>query len=695
MDQLPAELAQQFEAAPRLTRGQTGVLVRAVHRATRESGLLKVLHPEMVHAHKDRLEITAELDRQGSISSARLSVPSAWGEVGGTLWLFRPWVDGHSLERLAKSQGMPTATTSAAIMMKVAEGLEALHRAELLHRDLKPRHVICDSRGEAVIIDSGIAAPLVSKPSIRGTATYLAPEVVVGEPPSVRSDLYALGCVLFELLTGRPPFVAGDEAALLEAHVHQPIPPLPQGLDAQLRELLVRLLNKDPARRPVSVSEVLYALEPGSRGRRPRAGTAIGIGPAQAIQPTEPSPPADGFAAEATMQLDLADLMSSSDFDNLRPVGQAPAEPTLEPQQAMNPSTDDADDFEAMRTQAVSIADQTWDQAPTRVYDVDEHHDAEEQPSVQPAVMSTAPAPQMVDAPMPHVASEPSTWTSNAPAPGSEMSGIEGIPSEASMTLISPRTPERSLAGAAFLLLLLGGAAGAFHHWGFEYSSDDLLGYSTDDLLAWIPGRAAAPITVAPAAPPLPEPKPPSVPAEPPAAGAVAVPGTEPEPTATADSTDSAEGEVDDTTARVADRPRRAATKPRTAVKRIQPIPVVDSQDEFIAARAEARAAYGAGDWAAAERAYVRASELNPKNAGVLAGLGTSRLRQRDTQGAIAAFEGAVTLEPKSANFWAALARAYRIDGQRASSESAYQRALELDPDNLYALEALGVKPIE
>lgn len=700
MNQLPPELAQQFEVAQPIAQGRTGVVVRAVRRSTGQSGVLKVLHPELVETQDAHAQWMGELKRQAALASPRLAVPMLWGEAGGTVWLFRPWVEGHSLKRIVEAQGVPKPEASRAIVTAIAQALDALHLNGLLHRDLKPGHVICDSRGEAVVIDAGSSAPIdpAAFPGLRGTAGYLAPEVVAGEPPTARSDLYALGCLWFELVTGRRPFAASDVASELDAHAHRPIPPLPQNADASL---IASLLHKDPTARPGSAQQVLGALH----------------------KPTEPAPhlsdPLDEFSGldDATMQLDLADLLSGSEFEDLRTralapnefeeqrttaqapsssefqeqrtTAQAPGELEFQEQPTVSVETSDASDFEDMRTQAVALPDQNWEQASTMLYDRDDPH------SARPVAMTTSPAPESIEASARRVLQPPEPEpapTAPAPAgpvPAPRLAEHPAAPAEGSDTYVSehgpmqsggPQAKAPSLVGVWFFLFLLVGAAGAF-----VYVRQDPMAF---DPFGMLPEDIREALSPTPVPPPVVRAPPPAKAPAPVALDVVAVPTPKPDD----DSAELPDGDVD--------APAKPSSRTHSDSRDRDPSPVQKpppeaDDEEFAAARDAARTAYGAGDWVASEAAYLRASQLNPKNAGVLAGLGTARLRQRNIKGAINAFEQAVTVAPDNANFWAALGRAYRIDGQRESSESAYRRTLELDPDNTYALEALGVKPIE
>jgi class 3 adenylate cyclase len=151
---------------------------------------------------------------------------------------------------------------------QVASALAFAHGKGVIHRDLKPANVFLNDDGTAKLGDFGLAAAtdrtrLTMHGTFLGTATYMAPEQAMGQPPDPRSDLYALGCVLYEMLTGRPPFVGDDTVAIVTQHLNTPPiaptwhrPDVPAGLEA----LVLFLLEKDPAKRPQSAAEVRTSL---------------------------------------------------------------------------------------------------------------------------------------------------------------------------------------------------------------------------------------------------------------------------------------------------------------------------------------------------------------------------------------------------------------------------------------------------
>jgi tetratricopeptide (TPR) repeat protein len=163
----------------------------------------------------------------------------------------------------------PPLAQVLAIARQICAALEHAHARGIIHRDLKPENVVITQSQTAKLMDFGLAraadAPhLTEEGSLVGTFSYLAPELLLGQPASVQSDLYALGVMLYELATGQPPFTGDDVVAVISQHLHATvIPPSTHNptLPPALESLILRLLSKQPADRPVSAAEVRQMLE--------------------------------------------------------------------------------------------------------------------------------------------------------------------------------------------------------------------------------------------------------------------------------------------------------------------------------------------------------------------------------------------------------------------------------------------------
>jgi eukaryotic-like serine/threonine-protein kinase len=237
-------------------------------------------------------EVTRERFLREARAAARLHHPNAvavydTGEDDGQPYIVMELVRGGSLADLLRREGQLEIDTAVAITLGVLEGLAAAHAAGMIHRDVKPANVLLPSEGGVKLSDFGIAkavdeaAPaLTATGSVLGTPTYLAPELVGGHPPSPASDVYSVGCLLYAMLAGDPPFIQGDPLAIAYAHRHDPVPPIDThrpDLPEDLTAVLDRALTKDPEQRYTTAEEMRTALVAG-----PEAVPAAGAGAAAA-----------------------------------------------------------------------------------------------------------------------------------------------------------------------------------------------------------------------------------------------------------------------------------------------------------------------------------------------------------------------------------------------------------------------------
>ncbi|HZN55688.1 MAG TPA: sigma 54-interacting transcriptional regulator [Candidatus Polarisedimenticolaceae bacterium] len=183
-------------------------------------------------------------------------------------------VEGESLDR-AVARGLLDEATVVAYLAQTGQALAYLHARGLVHRDVKPSNLIVASAGggRVKLMDLGLAArpeDAGARGMIRGTVAYLSPEAARGDPVDPRADLYSLGCVAYELLTGRPPFQSASALGVLRGHIQEePLPPssLNRAISPPMEALILRLLAKDPGLRPSSADRFLHMLNAAAGGR--------------------------------------------------------------------------------------------------------------------------------------------------------------------------------------------------------------------------------------------------------------------------------------------------------------------------------------------------------------------------------------------------------------------------------------------
>jgi serine/threonine-protein kinase len=183
-----------------------------------------------------------------------------------------PYYEGGSLAKRLEGGPLEIGET-VRLAAQLGRGLNELHRRGVLHRDVKPSNVLLDAAGGAALSDFGLARAvdstrLTAEGQILGTPHYIAPELIEGLEATEASDVYALGCVLYECLVGEPPFAGRGIAAVGFAHLAEP-PPDPRarrpGISSDLSTALLSALEKDPALRPTSgtaLARMLHTAEP-------------------------------------------------------------------------------------------------------------------------------------------------------------------------------------------------------------------------------------------------------------------------------------------------------------------------------------------------------------------------------------------------------------------------------------------------
>ena len=189
------------------------------------------------------------------------------GEWDGTYYIAMEYLKGHTLKQLVREHGAMPPDLAVDITIQVLRAAKFAHKRGVVHRDIKPHNVILDEEGRAKVTDFGIAragaSDMTETGSIMGTAQYLSPEQAQGQPVSPRSDLYSIGVMLYELLTGKVPFDAESPVTIALKHVSEPpVPPsqLNPAISPALEAVVLRALEKDPAMRYADADEFAAAL---------------------------------------------------------------------------------------------------------------------------------------------------------------------------------------------------------------------------------------------------------------------------------------------------------------------------------------------------------------------------------------------------------------------------------------------------
>ncbi len=298
-------LGGRYELGASLGAGGMATVWQATDRLLGRQVAVKVLREQYAADPSFLARFQREARHAASVSDPRLVTVFDCGVDPGAPYIVMELVSGQTLRQVLDRARVLPAGEALTIAAEMCAGLEVAHVAGLVHRDIKPGNVLVTDSGQIKILDLGLArmahsAGQTQTGTLIGTAEYLSPEQAAGQPAGPQADLYAVGCVLYEMLTGTPPFTADSPAGLAYRHVHdQPVPPSAHrpGLPRPVDDLVLRLLAKDPAARPASAAAAragLLAAISAAPHAAPdaQAAESSGRSPTQALPVTAPAGPA-------------------------------------------------------------------------------------------------------------------------------------------------------------------------------------------------------------------------------------------------------------------------------------------------------------------------------------------------------------------------------------------------------------------
>lgn len=279
--------------------GGMGEVYRAYDTARERMVAIKLLRPEMAADPSFQQRF-----RRESRVAARLQEPHVipvhnFGEIDGVLYIDMRLVDGASLKEVLRAEGALPPERAVAIIRQVASALDAAHANGLVHRDIKPENVLLTADDFAYLVDFGIAhgggeATVTSTGLVVGSSAYMAPERFSGDRGGPASDVYSLACLLYETLTGRAPFSAGDLRQVMGAHMFTP-PPRPsimrRGVNRAFDDVIARGMAKTPRERYASAGELAQAASAALS-----APSADVPGSTRQFSTVYPNPEASGYA---------------------------------------------------------------------------------------------------------------------------------------------------------------------------------------------------------------------------------------------------------------------------------------------------------------------------------------------------------------------------------------------------------------
>ena len=356
-------IADRYLVLARLGEGGMGRVYLCEHVKMNRQCAIKVMSPTLVNDAESLQRFAREASNAARILHPNVAAVFDYGESDKIIYLVMEYVDGESLSTILAREGALEPRRAIDLARQIADGLHAAHELGIVHRDLKPDNVIvAHSRsGKEIpkVVDFGIAKALTEAPQdaltrsglVIGTPEYMSPEQLLGDPVDARADIYSLGCILYQMLTGAPAFSADTREQMIRRRLHEAPPHLREvlpELPSRLDTLIVHMLARSPGDRLASAAEARDQLDPALAmgGWDPRVITAPSLSPGSStavasakrdelMRPTMPLPRQHlsvrriglGVAVGTGMLLGVLYLLSDGTLNFRRPA--APVQSTV------------------------------------------------------------------------------------------------------------------------------------------------------------------------------------------------------------------------------------------------------------------------------------------------------------------------------------------------------------------------------
>jgi serine/threonine protein kinase len=259
----------RYRLDSRIAKGGMGEVWKGYDIELGRPVAIKALRSDLTNGPTRLARLRAEAHNSANLAHPNIAALFEYYEHDGTGFLIMEYVPSQSLAQIYKKEGRLSPERLLPILIQVARGLYVAHRHGVIHRDVKPGNIMVGTNGDVKITDFGVSystnqAQITQSGMVVGTAQYISPEQAQGEQATPQSDIYSLGIVAYEGLAGHRPFTGATPVDIAAAQVNDPVPPLPDDVDPQLRDYVMKMLSKDPSKRPqtaLDVSRQLGAIE--------------------------------------------------------------------------------------------------------------------------------------------------------------------------------------------------------------------------------------------------------------------------------------------------------------------------------------------------------------------------------------------------------------------------------------------------
>jgi serine/threonine protein kinase len=274
INQIQAALENKYLIKDLLKSGGMGKVFLGIHKALGKKVAIKIIHQELVSNEEIKERFYREAMLSASLDHPGIIKINDFGSHEDFEYIIMPYISGGNLQERIKEKPSMDYHEVISIIKEIAEALQYAHSKHVVHRDIKPANIMFNEQGRIVITDFGISknmdnSELTMPNTVLGSPKYMSPEQIKGEPVDARSDLYSLGLIFYEMLTGKHPFLGKNKTTVYYCQLHE-IPPSPEtivNVPKPLASIVMKLLEKTPARRYTDGLDLLRDLDDIEAGR--------------------------------------------------------------------------------------------------------------------------------------------------------------------------------------------------------------------------------------------------------------------------------------------------------------------------------------------------------------------------------------------------------------------------------------------
>ncbi|MFH1155997.1 MAG: serine/threonine-protein kinase [Pseudomonadota bacterium] len=268
-------LGEKYEIRDLIQSGGMGKIFLGIHKALGKKVAIKIVHQELVSNEQIKSRFHREAKLAAGLDHPGIIDIYDFGTSDDFDYIIMPFIEGETLQARIQKQGPMEVSEAVAFMMEITEALHHAHTHHVIHRDIKPSNIMIDGNNRTVIADFGISkdlgdSDLTAPNAVLGSPRYMSPEQIRGDAVDARSDLYSLGLVFYEMMTGIHPFKGKNSTAIYYSQAHE-IPPRPEvsrpDIPRELGAIIMKLLEKEPDKRYANGADVLKALRDFKEGK--------------------------------------------------------------------------------------------------------------------------------------------------------------------------------------------------------------------------------------------------------------------------------------------------------------------------------------------------------------------------------------------------------------------------------------------